>query len=223
MNELLWLLTLLLSFTTVIFSYKYFGKVGLFIWVALATVISNIQTVKLVDLFGLETALGTILYGSTFLATDILNYKYGEKEARKTIVYGFFAMVIMTVFMTIGMAYIPSNNDFSQESLVTIFTINIRITIASLSGFVISQLIDTKMFQKLQKKFNKLWLSNNVSTMICQAFDTIIFTTITYFGTVNISTLLEIMVSMYLFKFVIALLDTPFMYLTNRIKKVCND
>ena len=72
---------------------------------------------------------------------------------------------------------------------MTIFSFNVRITIGSLLGFVTSQFIDTVIFHKLQNKYNKLWLSNNASTMICQAIDTIIFTTVTYIGTMNINTI----------------------------------
>ena len=220
MNELLWFLTLILSFTSIILCYKYLGKNGLFLWIIVATLVSNIQTVKTVELFGLETSLGTILYGSTFLATDILNYKYGLKESRKTITYGFLSMIIMTIFMIICLLYQPSVNDFSQESLSIIFSFNIRITIASLVGFCVSQFMDTLIFHKLQKKYKKLWLSNNVSTMFCQIVDTVIFTLITYDGTMNLNAIIEIMISMYIFKFFVALLDTPFMYLASKIKKV---
>ena len=220
MNELLWFLTLILSFTSIILCYKYLGKNGLFLWIIVATLVSNIQTVKTVELFGLETSLGTILYGSTFLATDILNYKYGLKESRKTIIYGFLSMIIMTIFMIICLLYQPSVNDFSQESLSIIFSFNIRITIASLVGFCVSQFMDTLIFHKLQKKYKKLWLSNNASTMFCQIVDTVIFTLITYAGTMNFNAIIEIMISMYIFKFFVALLDTPFMYLASKIKKV---
>lgn len=220
MNELLWFLTLILSFTSIILCYKYLGKNGLFLWIIVATLVSNIQTVKTVELFGLETSLGTILYGSTFLATDILNYKYGLKKSRKTITYGFLSMIIMTIFMIICLLYQPSVNDFSQESLSIIFSFNIRITIASLVGFCVSQFMDTLIFHKLQKKYKKLWLSNNASTMFCQIVDTVIFTLITYAGTMNFNAIIEIMISMYIFKFFVALLDTPFMYLASKIKKV---
>lgn len=223
MNEILWFLTLMLSFMSIILCYKYLGKNGLFLWIVVATLVSNIQTVKTIELFRLETSLGTILYGSTFLATDILNYKYGIKESRKTIIYGFLAMIIMTVFMVICLLYEPSANDFAQASLSTIFSFNIRITIASLIGFGVSQFIDTFLFHKLQKKYNKLWLSNNASTMICQIIDTIIFTLITYTGTMKFNTMLQIMISMYIFKLMVALLDTPFMYLAAKIKKVNDD
>ncbi|MGN0974177.1 MAG: queuosine precursor transporter [Bacilli bacterium] len=223
MNEFLWILTLLLSFISVILCYKYIGKNGLFLWIVVATLVSNIQTVKTVELFGIETSLGTILYGSTFLATDILNYKYGLNESRKTIKYGFIAMIIMTLFMVICLMYKPSASDFAQESLTTIFSFNIRITIGSLVAFAVSQFLDTLVFHKLQSKYKKLWLSNNVSTMLCQIVDTIIFVLITYFGTMSLNVMLEIMLSMYIFKVMIALLDTPCMYLASKIKKVNND
>lgn len=223
MNEILWFLTLMLSFVSIILCYKYLGKNGLFLWIVVATLVSNIQTIKTIELFGLETSLGTILYGSTFLATDILNYKYGLKQSRKTVIYGFLAMIIMTVFMIICLLYEPSINDFAQASLSTIFSFNIRITISSLVGFGVSQFIDTFLFHKLQKRYNKLWLSNNVSTMVCQIIDTIIFALIAYIGIMEINTIVEIMVSMYIFKLIVALLDTPFMYLAAKIKKVNDD
>lgn len=220
MNELLSILTLVLSFILVIVIYKYLGKVGLFLWICLSTIIANIESVKLITLFGIETSLGNILYGSTFLATDIINVKYGEKEAKKTIVVGFISMMIMTLFMTLCLLYSPSINDFSQESLKTIFTVNIRVSIASIIAFSISQLLDARLFQMLHKKYNKLWLSNNVSTMISQIVDTIIFSIITYYGLVSNNSLIQIIVSMYLFKFIIALCDTPFIYMASKIKNV---
>lgn len=223
MNELLWFLTLILSFISIILCYKYLGKNGLFLWIIVATIVANIQTVKTVNLFGLETSLGTILYGSTFLATDILNYKYGLKTSRKAIVYGFLAMVIMTAFMVICLLYEPSFNDFAHDSLVTIFSFNVRITLASLIAFVISQFIDTILFHKLQKKYNKLWLSNNASTIFCQFIDTIIFTLITYTGTMNFNVMFQIMFSMYIFKVAVALFDTPFMYIAAKAKLKVHD
>ena len=194
------------------------GKTGLFIWVVLASIISNIQTVKLVNLFGIETALGTVMYGSLFLANDILSENYGKKEAIKTIYLGFIAMIIMTIFMGISLLYIPSPSDFASDSLNTIFTLNIRITLGSLIGFSISQFIDATIYELLNNRKCPIWIKNNVSTIISQLFDTIIFCTITYFGTVSFPVLFSIMISMYIFKFVISLLDTPFLYVAKKLK-----
>lgn len=221
MNELMWIITLLFSFFGVLLFYKLFGKVGLFVWIAAATIICNIQTTKIIDIFGLETSLGTILYGSTFLATDIINEHYGKKQAKKTIVLGFLVMLFMTILMTIALLYIPSKSDFANESLKTIFTLNIRITIGSICGFVLSQLVDTLIYNKFKRKFNALWIRNNISTIISQLIDTIVFVSITYLGNMNISIIINIAFTMYIFKVLVAILDTPFMYLSKKIQ--CNE
>lgn len=218
MNELLFILTIILCFSVTLIVYKKLGKVGLFIWISLATVISNIQTVKLVNLFGIETSLGTILYGSVFLANDILSEKYGRGQAIKTLYIGFLAMIIMTLFMGISLLYIPSPADFANDSLKLIFSLNLRITLGSLIGFSISQLIDTYLYYYLNKRKCALWVKNNVSTIVSQLIDTIIFCSITYVGTVKFYILIKIMISMYIFKFIISLMDTPFLYIAKKIK-----
>ena len=218
MNEILFFLTIILCFLSTLTFYKFFGKKGLLVWISIATIIANIETVKLVELFGLETSLGTILYASTFLATDILNEKYGKETARKSIWYGFASIITMTMFMTIALFYEPSANDFAHQSLKTIFTFNIRITIASLIAFATSQLCDTYLYNKLKQKTTKLWIRNNLSTMISQVIDTIIFILIVYLGILSFNDIIEMMIFMYIFKFIIAILDTPFMYLSTKIK-----
>lgn len=218
-NELIWIISLLLSFVLIIFAYKKFGKTGLFLWTAVITIISNIQTVKLIEIFGLETSLGNILYGTTFLATDILNLKYGEKAAKESIKYGFISMILMTLFMAITLLYSPSTNDFANESLKIIFSFNIRITLASIAAYLVSQLVDARLFNYLHTKYNKIWLSNNLSTMVSQILDTLIFVIITYIGIVPINAVVKLMISMYIFKFIVALCDTPFIYIANRINR----
>lgn len=217
-NSILWAVCLLISFVMIVLAYKYYGKVGIFMWIIFATIVSNIQTVKLVEIFGIETALGNILYGTTFLATDALNLKYGEKTARKSILLGIVTMILVSLFMTIALYYKPSANDFSQESLKVIFTLNLRITIASVIAFAVSQFNDTKLFAFLQKKYNKLWISNNLSTIVSQIIDTVIFTLITYLGLLPFNVIIELMLSMLAFKVIVAIFDTPFLYIMNKIK-----
>ncbi|MDD2378093.1 MAG: queuosine precursor transporter [Bacilli bacterium] len=218
MNEIYWVITLIISFVGVLLFYKYYGKTGLFIWLVLATIISNIQTVKLVYLFGVETSLGNVLYGTTFLATDILNEKYGKEVARKSIFYCFSSMVAMTILMSLLLLYVPSVNDFANDSLMTIFTLNIRITIASITGYVISQFYDTWLYSKLREKYKALWIRKSGSTMVSQLIDTFLFTAIAYIGEVPLMTVLSIGVSTYLFKLFINMLDTPIIYMAIKIK-----
>ena len=79
-NELWGLGFALFNFVLLLIMYKTFGKTGLFAWVAVATILANIQVTKTIEIIGLTATLGNSLYASTFLATDILNEKYGRKK-----------------------------------------------------------------------------------------------------------------------------------------------
>ena len=59
--------------------------------------------------------------------------------------------------------------------------------------------------------------------MICQGIDTIIFVLVTYIGVMSMKNIFEIMISMYIFKVFIAILDTPFMYIASKSKTNCKD
>ncbi len=220
MNLLISISYLLISFFLTILCYKKFGKIGLYIWMCISIIICNIQTIKISELFGFVISLGNISYGSIFLTTDILSEKYGEKEATKAINLSFCSMLVFTLFMWIFLKYEPSSVDTSQKALETIFNYIPRITIGSMVAYYISQNIDTRIYQFLKKKYNRIWISNNISTFISQIFDTLLFVTISFFGTISNHDMIELIFTMILFKFIIAILDTPFIYIASKFKRV---
>ena len=92
MNELLLFSTIIVAFFSLLLMFRLWGRTGIYIWAALASVIANIEVLKCVDIFGISTTLGNVVYGSTFLATDILSQLYGGKEARRAVKVGFAAL-----------------------------------------------------------------------------------------------------------------------------------
>ncbi|GAI08768.1 unnamed protein product, partial [marine sediment metagenome] len=100
------------------------GKLGLYAWIGIAVILANIQVLKTVELFALVATLGNIIYGTTFLATDILSEVYGKAEAKKAVFMGFFFMIGATAIMWICLQFIPHISDFAQSSLETIFANN---------------------------------------------------------------------------------------------------
>ena len=167
-NELLWLLLLLVSFSGIILAYRLFGKTGLYVWTGVAIVIANIQVLKTIQIFGFVTALGNVIYGSTFLVTDILCENHEKKDAKKAVMVGFFVMVAVTILMQISLAFIPDSSDSMSPHIEAIFGLFIPILVASLSAYLISQYFDVWWFSKLKKitKGKYLWLRNNLSTMV---------------------------------------------------------
>ena len=197
---------------------------------AMAVILANIQVMKTVGFFGLVTALGNIIYGTTFLATDILNENHSKKDAKQAVWVGFFILVMTTIVMQICLKFIPHESDMLSPALQQIFGLLPRIAIASLIAYLISQLHDVWAFNYWKKKFKgkKLWLRNNLSTLVSQLIDNIIFTYIAFVGLFGIfgwsqvfgwNIIFQIFIVSYIMKFIIAILDTPFIYLSKKIKK----
>ncbi len=146
-NESLWLLLLLANFSAILFAYRFFGKLGLYIWIPIATILANIQVLKMVDLLSIGVTLGNITYASSFLVTDILSENYGEKSAKKAVFIGFFSLAATVIIMQIALMFKPNEFDFIQDSLKNIFAILPRIALASLIAYGISQLHDVWAYE----------------------------------------------------------------------------
>lgn len=220
MNETLFFIAIIVNFLGVTLAYKLFSKTGIYAWITLATVIANIEVVKCVDIFGLPLTLGNVTYGSIFLATDILNEKYGREKAQKGVFLGFFSLLVLTLFTQIDLLYIPSSNDFAQGAMQTIFALTPRICLGSMLAYLVSNTMDVFLYKKIRDilpsdKF--LWVRNNAATMTSQLVDTILFTFIAFFGVFPLSIVLKLCFTTYVLKLIIAVCDTPFLYLAKRI------
>ena len=218
MNELLWIAMLALNFGAIILCYRFFGKTGLYVWIPISVIIANIQVVKTVELFGLSATLGNIVYATAFLATDILSENYGKKEAKRAVYIGFFSLLAMAALMSLALKFKPAPDDFAQESLMTIFSLIPRIAAASLLAYGVSQLHDVWAYQFWKGKVRQIWVRNNASTIVSQLIDSVIFTVAAFAGTFPIDVLLQIVLSTYLLKVIVALVDTPFIYIARWLK-----
>ena len=225
-NEILWVLLLLVNFITITIAYRVWGKLGLFIWIPIAVIAANIQVTKTIELFGITATLGNIVYASSFLITDILSENYGKKEAHRAVAIGFFSLILFTLLMNMALWFKPSPEDFAHQSMGILFGILPRITAASLLAYGISQTHDVWAFHFWKKKWPEtrhLWLRNNLSTMVSQLIDSIIFSIAAFAGVFPRGVLIEIIVSTYLLKFIVAVMDTPFVYLGKYIHKKVDD
>lgn len=219
-NELLWIGLLLTSFFTVILAYKLFGKTGLYIWTAVAVILANIQVMKTIQIFGLVTAMGNIIYSSLFLVTDIINENHSKKDAQKAVWIGFFVLITTTIIMQISIQFIPDESDFLSEHITAIFSFLPRIAFASLVAYLISQNHDVWIFAKLKNRHKNryLWLRNNLSTVISQLIDNTVFTLIAFVGVFSWDVIGQIFLTSYILKVIVAACDTPFVYLARKIK-----
>lgn len=222
MNELLFIITIIANYIGILIFYKIYKKTGVFIWLAFSTILANIETIKNIDLFGVTMTLGNIIYCTSFLATDILNEIYGEKDAKKGILVGFSTMICFTLYTQIDLMFIPSATDFSSEALKTVFGLTPRICFASMLTYVISNYIDVNIFTRIKRRFpeDKYYiLRKNGSNLISQFVDSFLFTAIAFVGVYSLPVVIELSLTTYIVKMLISVTDVPFMKIAKKIEK----
>ena len=219
----LWLIMLFFCFFSILLFLKLFGSVGLYVYSAIAVIAGNIQVLKQVDFFYSPepVALGTVLFASTFLCTDILSEHFGKDKAKKNVLIGFLSFLFMTIIMLITIGFDPSAEDWAQESLSNVFTPLSRFFIASMIAYLISQYFDVWIYDVIKKiTSNKyLWFRNNLSTILSSLIDNTIFSLLAWIIlNPNPETLYKVITTYilgtYLLRVLIAFIDTPFLYLS---------
>lgn len=219
MNELMLFVEVCVVFSLVLFCHRFFKREGVIAWVAIATVLANIITAKNAMIFGLSTAIGTVMFASTFLATDILSECYSREDAKKAVYIGLFSNVVLISATQIALRYVPSPFDYANDAMTTLFALNLRISVASAAMYFIANMADVYIFNKIKDKMQgrALWLRNNVSTILCNCLENFGFIGLAFWGIYDAKTIVTIAVSTSIIEFIVALLDTPFLYIARRI------
>ena len=219
MNELLWLGFVLLDMTLVVLIFRYFGKPGLFALVVFNLILCNIQVLKLVDLFGVSTTLGNVLYASVFLSTNLLVEFYGPKAGQKAVALGFCTLLMACAYMQISLYFTPAAQDFAQPHLEAIFGFLPRLALASLAAYLCGQLLNVFLFAWLKRKSKGrwLWLRNLSSSLSAQALDSVVFVAIAFSGVFSMEVLWQIFITTFIVKAVVIVFDTPFFYLARHM------
>jgi uncharacterized integral membrane protein (TIGR00697 family) len=207
------------NFALFLLCYRFFGRKGLFAWVGFATVVANIQVVKTIELdlfgFAMVMTLGNTIYASISMTMDLLNEKFGQRDAKQAVWLGFFTLLATTVIMQMVLFFEPQETDIAQSSMETLFGLMPRLAIGSLSAFLISQYLDVQLFGRIRARFsnkNQFWVRINLSTAVSQLIDTVIFCTIAFAGLYTTEVWLEIVLTTYLLKFIISAAGTPVLY-----------
>ena len=226
-NEIILLLSVVVLFGGLVATFRFFGKDGIYCWNVICTIAANIEVLILVDAFGMEMTLGNVIFASTFLATDICSELYGKKEASKCVKLGLLTNVVFILISQSWFLYVPSQNDTFAPAIKTIFSNTPRVMFASLLAYVVSQVYDVWSYHFLwnitEKKSNSktrfLWIRNNVSTLVAQFINTVLFNVVAFYGVFPTKTLVSAIFGGYLIYVFTSILDTPFLYLARKFGK----
>jgi uncharacterized integral membrane protein (TIGR00697 family) len=164
-----------------------------------------------------ELSVGILPYPLTFLITDLISEIYGKKMANKVVVLGIIASVFS--LLIVSTAYSVSATDWSpvsDELFSTVFGNTIVAVFSSMMAYLLAQFVDIQIyhFWKRLTKGRHLWLRNNFSTFSSQLIDTTsVVLLLCLFGEIEWERFTGLVLSGFLFKALIALLDTPILYL----------
>jgi queuosine precursor transporter len=196
------------------------GKAALIGAVGIYIILANIFVVKQIELFGFAATGGNALYGALFLATDLINEHWGKKEAQKAVWFGWGAAIVFLISSQIFLAFAPSGEDFADPAMRDLFGLVPRIVLGSLVAYLISQSHDIIAYNAWKKrtKGRHLWLRNCASTAVSQLIDSLLFAVIAFWGVFPTAVVIEIIVTTYILKLIVAAIDTPFLYLSMKFK-----
>ena len=222
-QESLWLITVIYDLGLALILYRFFGKYGLYVAVVLGIVLCNLQGGKVSELvlFGstFKVSMGAILYSGIYFATDVLNEKYGRKEANRAVMLGFVANIAVMITLVLSVQFKPSNITGSalevHNAIATLAYYSPTFVVGSLTAYLISQTFDVWFFHKIKSYTgeSKLWLRNNLSTITSQLLDTMIYQVTWVVATgMDWNTAFMLAATKYVFKVLIALVDTIFIY-----------
>lgn len=189
-------------------------------------VIGNSLVFKFFDvelpLKGIVTlSVGILPYPVTFLCTDLISELYGKKRADALVLTGLVVSAYMVLILQVGRVVpVSSLQDASiQEHYLAVFGQSTRAIFASMVAYLFAQFIDVRLYHFWRRLTDgkHLWLRNNGSTMLSQLVDTVAVITILFYGVWTTEQIIDVIIAGYIFKLLVALVDTPLMYLGTRL------
>ena len=173
-----------------------------------------------VELFGsklFEISVGILPYPITFLITDLISEIYGKKRANQVVVAGIFASFFSMLIVYTANAVPATEWSPVQDPMFSqVFGSTAIAVLASMLAYLFAQFVDIQIyhFWKALTQGRHLWLRNNFSTFLSQFIDTAtVLLLLCSFGEIEWDKFLGLLLAGFIFKVIVAALDTPLLYL----------
>lgn len=176
--------------------------------------ISNIITIKTINIFELIFTAGDILFPITYILNDVFTEVYGFKKARFIIWISFFCNLLMVIIFSITIA-LPVDETFEmQNALVNILGSTPQILFASFISFLIGNFANSIVLSKMKVKTKGKYLALRTitSTLIGEGLDTLLFIPIVFIGTLDLKSILFLIIDTYILKVLLEVVLTPITY-----------
>ena len=163
-----------------------------------------------------ELSVGILPYPLTFLITDLISEIYGKKKANQVVVTGIFASFFsMAILLIANRGPDIENSPIDDLTFNKVFALSPIAVLASMIAYLLAQFVDIRIYHFWKKltRGKMLWLRNNFSTFSSQLIDTILVVgLLSFFDVLEWSLFWGLVISGFLFKVLVAALDTPILY-----------
>ena len=179
------------------------------------SLVSNIASAKIGNVFGFAVDMGTFLYPLIFTIRDLVHKRLGKNVAQKLIIISSISVLFMSMyFYLIGL--VPEDKSWDlNDAFISIVSPVFRIALASIISAAISELLDTEIYHIIYKKFKSKfqWLRVVASNGISIPIDSIIFTLIAFFGQLPTSAIFQIIIFNIVVKYIVTIFSVPMIYI----------
>lgn len=201
--------------TEIIMTYKLQMLLAVFVALIIGM---NLLGTKIVPFLGLSVSVSLFMVPLTFLITDVVGEVYGRALARRFVVTSLIGLAVILGFVSLFVVLPPASRFPFDDAYRTIFGNSLRIIVASMIGFGLSQFHDVWAFEywRKQTKGRFLWLRNNLSTAVSQAIDTFVFMFIAFYMVTpdyTVGFIIQLALPYYFLKIGFSVIDTPLVYL----------
>jgi uncharacterized integral membrane protein (TIGR00697 family) len=190
-----------------------------FVWLSAifvaALITSDLIGGKFFRVWGLDLSVGMIPFPLTFLLTDIVNEFYGTEGARRITYVGLGVAIFTFVIINVAILLPTSpESPMPGDQFKAVFGWSSRLYIASLTAYLIGQLLDISIFLMVRRLTGHrfLWLRSTGSTVVSQLVDTLVVNFVLLSGTKSMSFILTTARNSYVIKLVVAVVLTPLIY-----------
>lgn len=176
--------------------------------------VSNIITVKTINIFGLIFTAADVLFPITYILNDVFTEVYGFNKSRLVIWTSFLCNLVMVIIFKITIE-LPSDSSFMiQNEIIDVLGSTHRILIASFSAYIIGNFANAIILSRLKVKTKGKYLALRtiVSTLVGEGIDTIIFVPMVFVGILDINSLLSLILNIYVLKVFLEVVLTPVTY-----------
>lgn len=186
---------------------------------AIIAVTSDIFANKMLQLGGLTLAGGILLIPFSFTIRDLMHRCVGYENAKK-IVWATAILNLVVALLMIVLDALPAAIPKNGEMWHTIMGASWRVILASFIGQLVSDLLDTYVFEKFTRKFGdkKTWLRVAGSNLVSTAADSALFSFLAFYGVLPTSVIIASVWSSFIVKYIVSIVATPLAYLTNKVE-----